>query len=300
MKKLLILAVVGLLLARPDITLAAYARDYIPMPPGTSLFCFYFNHSSANTLYADGHKVGDDWNQTANVGMLRYVYYVNAGKALLGDGGLTIDPQFIIPFADINLGGDTFEALTGRDNDYSTTGFADPIILATFWFVNDPKNKFWVGFTPWITLPVGKYDKNRLANPGNNRWAIKPEIGVVKGIGEKAYLDLILGGEFYTDNDDFMGNNKLEQDPTLQAEVHLSYDISKQWAIALDYYYTYGGETKLNGTWRNDEMSNHGLGVSLFWMIGSNNQLIVSYRDDFSVKSGAGTNTVGMRWAYFF
>ncbi|MEA5112832.1 MAG: transporter [Geobacteraceae bacterium] len=296
MKRLLIVAVMGLLLARPDISLAAYARDYVPLPPGTSLFCFYFNHSTANKYYVDGNKVGDDWNQTANVGMLRYVYYTSIGKALYGDGPLTVDPQFIIPFADISLSGDS----TGLNHEFSTTGFADPLVLATFWFINDPKNKFWVGFTPWLTLPVGQYNRNRIASPGNNRWAFKPEIGVVKGIGEKAYLDLILGGEFYSDNDKFMGSSKLEQDPTLQAEVHLSYDISKQWAIALDYFYTYGGETKVDGNWRNDEMSNHGLGLSLFWMVGSNNQLIFSYRDDFSVKSGAGTNTVGMRWAYFF
>jgi len=50
-------------------------------------------------------------------------------------------------------------------------------------------------------------------SPGNNRWAFKPEIGVVKGIGEKAYLDLILGGEFYSDNDEYMGNSKLETGP---------------------------------------------------------------------------------------
>lgn len=299
MKKLLILSVMGLLLARPDVSqAAAYARDYIPMSPGTSLFCLYYNHVSANKLYHGGHKVGDDFNQTANIGLFRYVYYLNAGKALLGDGGLTIDPQFILPVVDINLSGD-YEALN-NGHDISTTGIGDPIILATFWFVNDPKNKFWVGFTPYITLPVGQYDKHRLVNPGSNRWAFKPEIGVVKGLGSRTYLDLILGGEFYTDNDDYLGSGTLKQDPTLQAEAHLSYDITKQWAISLDYYYVYGGETKVDSIWQGDRQSNHGLGVTLFWLITSNTQLLVSYRDDFAVRSGAGTNTVGVRWAYFF
>jgi hypothetical protein len=299
MKKLFFVAVLGLLLARPDVSLAAaYARDYIPLPPGTSLFCGYFNHVSANKLYSDGTKVGDDFNQTANVGMLRYVYYTSIGKALYGDGGFTIDPQFIVPFVNIDLGG-SYAALNGG-KEFSTTGFADPVLLTTFWFVNDPKDKFWIGFTPWLTLPVGQYNKNRIASPGGNRWVIKPEFGVVKGIGEKAYLDLILGGEFYMDNDKYMGNNKLAQDPALQAEVHLSYDITKQWAVALDYFYTYGGETKVNGVAQNNPQSNHGLGLTLFFMVGSNNQLLLSYRDDFSVKSGAGTNTFGARWAYFF
>ena len=299
MKKLIIMAVACLLLARPDVSLAAaYARDYIPLPPGTSLFCAYFNHVSANKLYNDGTKLGDDYNQTVNVGMLRYVYYLNAGKALLGDGGFTIDPQFIVPFMDISLSG-TYESMN-NNHEFSTTGFGDPIVLATFWFVNDPKNKFWIGFNPWLTLPVGQYNRNRLASPGGNRWVVKPEVGIVKGLGEKAYLDLILGGEFYMDNDKYMGDGKLKQDAALQAEAHLSYDITKQWAVALDYYYAYGGETKIDDVRQNNTQSNHGLGVTMFFMIGSNNQLLLSYRDDFSVKSGPGTNTFGVRWAYFF
>jgi len=298
MKKLVIASLLTICLAVPNISWGAYARDYIPLPAGSSLFAAYFNHVTANKLYTDGAKVGDDFNQTVNVGLLRYVYYVNAGKALYGDGGFTIDPQFIIPFMDISLSG-AYESLNGG-KEFSTTGFGDPLVLATFWFVNDPKNKFWVGFTPWLTLPVGQYNKNRMASPGGNRWVIKPEIGVVKGIGEKAYLDLILGGEFYMDNDKYMGDSKLEQDPALQAEAHLSYDITKQWAISLDYFYTNGGETKVNGVEQNNPQSNHGLGLTLFFMIGNSNQLLFSYRDDFSVKSGTGTNTFGVRWAYIF
>jgi alcohol dehydrogenase class IV len=83
-------------------------------------------------------------------------------------------------------------------------------------------------------------------------------------------------------------------------ETHLSYDITKQWYMSLDYFYNYGGETEIAGVKQKDELSNHGLGVSLFWMVGSNNQLMIEYRNDFSVKSGAGTDTFGARWAYFF
>jgi len=296
MKKLLIAALLTICLATPNMSWAANARDYVPLPSGTFLFCSYFKHITANTAFSNGQKVSDEYNFNENLGIFRPVYYVSIGKALYGDGGLIIDPQALIPFGEFHADG----AAVGAD--VSASGIADPTVLATFWFINSPKDKFWVGFSPYITMPLGQYDKNRgKVNLGNNRWAIKPELGIVKGFGEKAYLDVIFNGEFYTDNKDYNGNSKLEQDPVIGVETHLSYDITKQWYVSLDYFYNHGGEEKINGVkTANSKVDNHGLGLSMFWMIGSNNQLMIEYRDDFAVKNGLGTNTFGARWAYFF
>lgn len=298
MKKAIALALLATVLAMPTVSLAANARDYIPLPAGTFLFCTYFKHLSANTLYTNGNKVSNDFNLNANIGIFRPVYYTNIGNALYGDGGLTVDPQALILFGEQHLDG----AAVGNA-DLSDSGMADSTVLATFWFVNAPKEKLWVGFSPYITVPIGNYNKNRAFNLGNNRWAFKPELGIVKGFGERFYADFIVNGEFYTDNDEFFNGVtqvKKSQDPVLGIETHLSYDISKQWYASLDYFYNYGGETKVAGVRQDDQMSNHGLGVSLFWMVGSNNQLMIEYRNDFSVKSGPGTDTFGARWAYFF
>jgi hypothetical protein len=299
MKRHLILILLCFALTIPELAMAADARDYIPAPPGTFLFCTYYRHISASRLYRDGEKVSSDFNLTQNIGIFRPVYYTSIGKkALYGNGPFTIDPQALIPFGEAHLDG----AAVGG-NQFSDSGFADPVLLTTFWFVNAPEEKLWVGFTPYLTLPLGTYDRQKVLNLGGNRWVIRPEVGLVKGIGEKAYVDLIINGEFYTDNDDFgAGPNpvKLEQDPVLGFETHVSYDITKQWFVSLDYYYNYGGETKVAGIRQNDGQSNHGLGISFFWGIGDHNQLLLQYRDDFSVKSGPGTNTFGVRWAYFF
>jgi hypothetical protein len=298
MKKLFIVALLGALLAKPELSFAANARDYIPLPDGTMLFCTYFKHITANTLFANGNKVSNDFNLNANIGIFRPVYYTNIGNALYGDGGLTVDPQALILFGEQHLDG----AAVGNAS-LSASGLADSTVLATFWFVNAPKEKLWVGFSPYITVPIGTYNKNRTFNLGNNRWAFKPELGIVKGFGDKFYADFIVNGEFYTDNNEFYnGVTQVtkSQDPVLGIETHFSYDITKQWYLSLDYFYNYGGETEVEGVKQNDELSNHGLGVSLFWMVGSNNQLMIEYRNDFSVKSGAGTDTFGARWAYFF
>jgi len=291
MKNRFISLALWMLLAIPAIAHAVNSRDYIPLPQNTFLFCTYFKHISANSLFSNGKKVSNDFNFTENLGILRPVYYTTIGKALYGDGGLTIDPQALIPFGEAHLDG---EAVAGKQ--FSASGIADPTVFATFWLVNAPKEKLWVGFSPYVSLPLGDFDKNRVLNLGNNRWAFKPELGIVKGFGEKTYLDVILNGEFYTKNNDIQKT----QDPLFGAEVHLSYDINKQWYASMDYFYSYGGESKLGSDWQKDGANNHGLGLSLFWLINSNHQLMVEYRDDFSVKNGPGTNTFGVRWAYFF
>jgi hypothetical protein len=294
-KKVVVLFLFGLILVMPKVSWAAYARDYLPLPAGYTLFAAYFNHVSANNYYVNDDKVTDNFNKSLNLGLLRLVQYVNIGDALVGDGGFTVDPQFIIPFVDLELSGDHIGG-----TDFSSSGMGDPMILATFWFVNDPQNKFWVGFTPWVTVPIGRYDKNRMASPGANRWVIKPEFGIVKGFGEKTYLDIIFAEEFYTDNNEYMGKSDLEQDPTFQLETHLSYDITKTWSVSLDYFFIAGGETKIDGVDQDNEMSNHGLGLTSFFMVGDHHQLLFSYRDDFSVESGWGDKTFGARWCYFF
>ena len=93
-----VVSFVGLTVARD--ARAANARDYIPLPAGTFLFCSYFKHISANRLYANGNKISSDFNLTENLGILRPVYYVGLGKALYGDGGLVVDPQALVPFGE--------------------------------------------------------------------------------------------------------------------------------------------------------------------------------------------------------
>jgi len=286
-------------LAVPELALAVDAREYIPADPGTVMMLTYFRHITASKAYSNGQGI-NNFNLSENLGILRPVYFTSLrSKALYGSGPLTVDPQALIPFGDVHLDG----ASAPAGSPYSASGFADPVLLATFWLVNAPEDKLWVGFTPYLTLPIGNYDRQSALNLGGNRWVVRPELGIVKGIGDRTYVDVVLNGQFFSKNDDYGSGatpQKLEQDPLFGVETHVSYDINKQWITALDYYYSKGGETKLDGIKNNDEVDTHAIGVSFFYNIGDHNQLMLQYRDDFSVKNGAGTNTFGARWAYFF
>lgn len=291
MWKLLTVSLICLCMALPNYLFAADARGYKPAPPDTFVMFTYFKHITANSLYKDGKKVSNDFNLSANIGLIRPIYFTSIGP-------FTIDPQVFIPFGENHLDG---AAVGGKE--FSSSGWGDPMLAATTWFVNDPVKKLWVGFTPFITLPLGTYDRSKGLNLGGNRWVVRPEVGVVKGFGDKAYLDLILGGEFYFDNKNYGSGTKavtLEQDALLAFEAHASYDITKKWYLSLDYFYNDGGETIIADVKQHNAQSNHGIGLSMFWGIGEHNQLMIQYKDDFYVKSGPGTNTIGMRWMYLF
>ncbi len=269
---------------------AANARDYIPLPDKTFLFIPYLNHIAGHKAYSNGNLANSTTNLTENIGILRPVYYTKVAPALYGDAGFVIDPQMLFILGEAHLDG----AGVGG-NAFQASGVGDPVFLATFWFVNAPKQQFWVGFTPYVTVPLGQYDPKLPLNLGNNRWAFKPEIGIVKGIGP-LYLDVIVNDEFYTKNTD----GSTVQDPLFGAEAHLSYDITKAWFVAADYYYSGGGEKRVAGVSQNDSQSTHTVGVSFFSMVGANNQLMIQWNTNVSVKNGVMASTYGARWAYFF
>jgi len=69
-----------------------------------------------------------------------------------------------------------------------------------------------IGASLVVKAPTGQYDSSKLINIGTNRWAFKPEIGVVRVMGRWA-IDAYVGGWFFTDDADFFGGMKREQDP---------------------------------------------------------------------------------------
>jgi len=284
-----------IILYMPSQSWGGNARGYKPFPDGTFLVCTYFKHFSANKLYADSRKVSNDFYLSSNIAIFRPVYYKKIGKALYGSGDFIVNPQVFMMFGDKDLG--------KGGSSLSDSGLLDPMILATFWFVNAPEKTLWIGFSPCVTIPLGNYHSDRLLNLGENRWTFKPEIGVVKGLGEGLFVDFVVNGKLYTGNDEFFtGVKKVKksQEPLLGLETHLSYNVTKKWFVSLDYFYFSGGETEVDGEKMRDEKDNHALGFSMFWGVGGSQQLMFEYLNNFAVENGTAVQTFGMRWACFF
>ena len=83
-------------------------------------------------------------------------------------------------------------------------------------------------------------------------------------------------------------------------ETHCSFTMADNWFLSLDYFYSKGGRTKIDGVKQRDSQNNHAIGLSSFWKIGENQLLMLEYVNRFAVENGIEFDTIGFRWGYVF
>lgn len=288
MKGICYAVLLGSCLGMPYVSLAGEtnARDYLPAPPGTTLMLTYAKHITADSIYKDGERSGG-FNYTNNLGFFRLVYF----NTLFG---MPIDYQGLLFFNNQELDG----AAVGG-NQFASSGMMDPVLVSTIWPIANPSTKTWLGFTQFITVPVGEYDEGEVLNPGDNRWAFKEELGFVQGIGDKMVFELQPSVEFYTDNDDYSGGCQ-EKDPLFQVQVHLSYDITPNFFISGDYTYQNDGETTVAGIEVDDGADAHKLGLSFNYKLSDVTQLLLEYSQIVETENGPDVGIAGARFLYIF
>jgi hypothetical protein len=279
--------VLCLIVVLPGTVRAWDARDYVPAPAGTNLLIAYYKSISAVQAYADGKRTSDV-NVDANVGILRGVYFMKVPGT-----DIIMDPQFLLPYG--------YQMLNIPGYSAGSSGLGDLILACTFWFVNDPANKMWLGVTPYIYAPTGDYDSARPVNLGANRWAGRLELGFVKGFGNW-FVDVGGGIEGYTDNDRYgSANNKLKQDPVYDLQLKLTYDFTKTVYGGLEYQYIGGGSTKVNDTGvPNSRREGHIAKVITSYWIAPQYQIQATYAYDMAEKNGLKVNELGFRLLHAF
>jgi hypothetical protein len=276
------------------------SRGYIPAPDGTLAILIYYQYITAQNYWVNGHKVTDNLGFSSNIGILRPVYWLEWGPFI-------INPQFLLPFGEVRLNGD-FGTL-------ASSGVGDLTLCATFWFLHNDKTKSYVGFNPYFFIPIGTYNREKGGiNRGGNVWRFREELGMVQGFqvipGHYLYLELTLGGDFVTDNHNFLNPGvghgqplfgKLSQGPIFNLESHISYDITKSLFVAVDYYGHFGGKQQFNGfdvAVEGNPTNTSSLGVTLAFVLAPGYQLMLQYRSDVAVKNGPQQNILLSRFLW--
>jgi hypothetical protein len=155
-----------------------------------------------------------------------------------------------------------------------------------------------VGMGLVVQLPTGEYFNDKLINLGNNRYSISPQIGVVHNRG-KWSTEFSASASFYTNNDDFFGGKKLEEDVYFIGQGHLIYTFRPGLWLGASAGFGYGGESTIDGVSANDRKFNLGWGLSMGIPVNRSFGFKIGYIGTQTQEdTGADTNTLAIACSY--
>jgi hypothetical protein len=154
-----------------------------------------------------------------------------------------------------------------------------------------------LGASLTVSMPTGEYHSDKLINVGNNRWAIKPELGLSHPVGHwlfEAYAGVWLFG----DNDNFLGGQRKEQNPLTSLQAHASYMFRPRLWLAVDTTFYEGGRTSVNGVDSGIRQSNSRVGMTLSLPIGKTQSLKFSWNKGATTRIGSDFTAYGIAWQW--
>lgn len=280
---ILVLVLPALALAGSDTS----PRDTIPAPAGTDVALFYWRAMNGSNYYAHGNKVSDNADFEGNVMIARYLHY-----SRIGNMPLMLD--IFQPFGSLNLE-------YGPINDRAS-GLGDTTAHIVLWtpdLIAKADNKFWVGFSFYVTAPTGDYHSEKAVNLGENRWQFKPEVSLWIWRYKRLSTEAVINANFYTDNDDTTARHYEQKKPPVYGlEAHVSYDVIKDFWLGLSYIHLEGGKTELNGVRLDDRTITTTLKFSANMKITQNWSTMIQYVADVEQENGVGKNYFQARLSY--
>lgn len=216
-----------------------------------------------------------------------------------------------LPYGEANFKGELF----GTETNAYRSGLFDSVYRVSVNLIGGPamdvpefrkwRQKNILGASLRVVAPTGQYDPTKLINLGNNRWALKPEVGYSRRNGHWI-VDGYFGGWFYTANPKFFSENQYypgvqaqTQAPVGAVEGHLSYDVKPRLWVSFDANFWWGGETSLNGVPNPDTtLRSSRLGATASLPITKHQSLKVSYSDGAYIRYGGNFQNVSIAWQY--
>jgi hypothetical protein len=126
-------------------------------------------------------------------------------------------------------------------------------------------------------------------------------MGIVHTRGKWSYE--LTGSVFiYGDNDEFLVDSRLEQDPLYATQGHVIRFFDKPgWWAALSAGYAWNGETRVDGVRSDDERRLLLSALSVGMPIGSKQSLKLSYvRSHTRTDTGSDTDSLAVAWSHRF
>ena len=273
----------------------AEPRSYSNSPVG-------LNFLIAGSVYSDGKLAFDptlsiaDARFHSSTGLLAYVRSFD----FLGQSAKF---DVIVPASSFAAQG----VVNGQPREREMSGLGDPRFRVSVNLFGAPalsakefasyQQDLIVGVSLQVSAPLGQYDDTKLLNLGNNRWSLRPELGISKAWGPWTF-EVAPSATFFTDNTDFFLGNNFAQAPIYAVQGHVLYTFRSGMWMALDGIYFTGGHTTLNGVRNDNEQRNTRAGFTLAVPIDRNNSLKLSASTGISTRTGSEFSALGVAWQY--
>jgi hypothetical protein len=195
----------------------------------------------------------------------------------------------------------------GQYKERNISGFHDPLLRLSVNFYGAPvlslkefadyQQDLLFGASVQFSPPLGQYNPDKLVNLGNNRWYVKPDLGVSKAWG-KFTLELSTGVMFFTDNKEYNNGKTLEQDPVSSTQLHAIYSFGRGIWASVSGNYDFGGRTTINGVRSDDLQNNSRIGGTFAMPINKNNSIKLYANTSLSTHRGSDFDLMGIAWQY--
>jgi len=270
-------------------------RAYVNTPVGINFLLAGFAHTDGGLATAGSSPIKDA-QLKMNTGIVAYARSLDVwGKSGKFD--------VIVPYS--QLSGNAM--VSGQPRERDVSGFHDPLFRFSVNFHGAPalslqefanyRQDVIIGGSVQVSAPLGQYDHDKLVNLGNNRWFVKPDVGISKAWGAFT-LELSTGVFFFSENDDFYGGSTLEQDPVCTAQAHATYNVGGGVWAAVSGNYDYGGRTTVDGVRSDDVAHNSRVGATLAMPVNRNNSIKLYASGSVHTSSGKDFNLGGIVWQY--
>ena len=155
-----------------------------------------------------------------------------------------------------------------------------------------------VGAGVAIRLPTGQYDQDKLINLGKNRYALRPQLGVVHVSGPWT-VELTAEVSIFSDNDDFYTGSRLEEAPLYFVHGHLLYSFRPGLWLGVSSGFDDGGQVKIDGTVRTKNKRNTGYALNVAYPLTAKSGLRINFIDTRTKEStGLDSNTFTLSYSY--
>ena len=108
-----------------------------------------------------------------------------------------------------------------------------------------------VGVSLTLSPPLGEYFEEKLINLGENRWSLRPQMGVLHRRGNRE-IELTGSAQFFSDNNEFYKGTRREQDPLFFGQAHVIYTFRPGLWLSASTGFAWGGENYVDGNAKND------------------------------------------------